>query len=298
MNRKVDIAWEEIIKKYNILEAIKNDGKYIINAKQIKEFREPRLMTKFDNYESLPYIFKTNKLSILPISRSNFIISTNKIFIELPDSNSSIEHLDFPYYIQSIIPEDITSEAIAINCSYLTGMLEDFLEDEDLFPTVSGRMSSRSFNFEIYNNISKKNDIIEVENSQIEIDGAYEGLKYLSLLEAKKEINSDFLIRQLYYPFRLWESKITKPIKLVFLVHTNGIFSFYEYKFKDKNNYNSLELVKQKNYSLEDTTITTKNIQDILQNVEIIDEPEIPFPQADTFKRVINICELIGNNKI
>lgn len=294
----LDSAWKDLFDKYKILDAIKENGNYIISAKQIKEFREPRLMTKFDHSENLPELFKKHKLSILPISRSDFMISNHQMFSELVEIENNIERVKFPEHIQSIIPDEINSEAIALNCSYLTGMLEDFLEDQDIYPTVNGRMSSKKFKFEVLNTKTNSFDDVTVENSQIEIDGAFEGVNYLSLIEAKREICPDFLIRQLYYPYRLWASKVSKKIKLIYFVHSNGIFSFFEYKFVNENNYNSLKLIKQKNYSLEDVTITTKNIQDILTSVKIVGEPEVPFPQADTFRRIINLCELLGNNEV
>ena len=61
--------WNQIFEKYAILEHIKNDGKYEITSKTINEFREARLMTKFDNASQLPLIFSEHKLSILPITR-------------------------------------------------------------------------------------------------------------------------------------------------------------------------------------------------------------------------------------
>ena len=48
-----DTAWEELFDKYNILFNIEKDGKYLISANQIKEFREPRLMTKFDHKKKI-----------------------------------------------------------------------------------------------------------------------------------------------------------------------------------------------------------------------------------------------------
>jgi len=36
-----------------------------------------------------------------------------------------------------------------------------------------------------------------------------------------------------------------------------------------------------------------KYILDIMNIVSIVEEPEISFPQADSFKRVINLCELL-----
>ena len=48
---------------------------------------------------------------------------------------------------------------------------------------------------------------IEVHNSQIEIDAGYEGLQKLALIEAKRDLSIDFLVRQLYYPFRTWKDR-------------------------------------------------------------------------------------------
>ena len=67
----------------------------------------------------------------------------------------------------------------------------------------------------------------------------------------------------------------------------------YEYEFQNINNYNSLVLVKQKNYSLDSVEIGLDDIITVLDKAKIISEPEISFPQANSFKRVINLCELL-----
>lgn len=43
-----DEAWEKLFSKYDILNQIDDAGQFVISATQIKEFREPRLMAKFD----------------------------------------------------------------------------------------------------------------------------------------------------------------------------------------------------------------------------------------------------------
>ncbi|MCL1857779.1 MAG: hypothetical protein FWF92_00920 [Oscillospiraceae bacterium] len=139
---------------------------------------------------------------------------------------------------------------------------------------------------------------MKVNNSQIEIDAAYEGIKGLALFEAKRDLSEDFLVRQIYYPFRVWEKRITKPVRSLFLVYSNGIYRLYEYAFQDLNNYNSLVLINQKNYSIEDTTIEITDVQTVLKNARIVAEPQIPFPQADSFERVINICELLNGQEL
>lgn len=130
---------------------------------------------------------------------------------------------------------------------YISGIIEDFTQDKLLLPTVNGRMSSQAFDFNICRNPPKYDFLnISVEKSQIEIDAGFEGLNSLNLIEAKNTISSDFIIRQLYYPYRLWESKISKPVRPMFLTYTNGIFHMREYVFDDLMNYNSIRLINQK----------------------------------------------------
>ena len=72
---KNDDAWEKLFTKYDILNQVDMHQKYVITAGQIKEYREPRLMAKFDHIINLPQIFAKNRLSILPISRGSYVIS-------------------------------------------------------------------------------------------------------------------------------------------------------------------------------------------------------------------------------
>ncbi|WP_051986314.1 type II restriction enzyme [Clostridium amazonitimonense] len=294
---KNDTAWEKIFDKYNIENEINKHGFYEITSEHINEFREARLMTKFDHKNSLPQLFEENSLSILPITRGSYVIAPFEAYHVIEKPTHQVQKLSFPDYIQSINYENITSEATAINTAYVAGIFADFTGDEELLPTVSGRMGSDVFDFAIKNSINGSMKQITVTNSQIEIDGGYEGLNSLTLIEAKNSISDDFLIRQLYYPFRLWQSKLHKPVKPIFLMYSNGIFRLNEYVFEDPANYNSLKLVKQRNYSIEPEDITFDDILDIYKRVNMVDEPDgIPFPQANSFSRVINLCELLYEN--
>lgn len=293
-----DKAWEKLFEKHKILNQIEKSGLYEITAKQINEFREARLMTKFDHRSNLPILFSKNKLSILPITRGSYVISHFEAYHNFEIPLAEIHKAVLPDFIQSIDFENITSEATAINVAYLSGILADFIEEETLFPTVNGRMGSDRFNFNIYNKISKEMQLISVANSQIEIDGGYEGLDSLTLIEAKNSLSEDFLVRQLYYPFRLWENKVRKPIKSVFLTYSNGIFSLYEYEFNEPDNYSSLLLVKQKNYTLDQEEIQLYEVISLCDRIQLTEEPiGIPFPQADSFRRIVNICELLNEHE-
>lgn len=286
-----DAAWESLFDKYHILAEIERNGQFVISANQIKEFREPRLMTKFDHKINLPNIFVANNLSILPITRGDYVISSFSAYKEFDEPSQDVQRISIPAHIQSLMPQFLVSEAIALNCANACGILNDFLEDDELVPTVSGRMSSGSFEFGINTALGMKN--ITVSNSQIEIDAAYEGIHYLSLFEAKRDLSDDFLVRQLYYPFRVWSERVTKTVKPVFLIFSNGMFNLYQYQFEDPQNYNSLRLVKQKNYVIA-TEICLADIENLLKTVPLVQEPDISFPQADRMSRIVNLIELLN----
>lgn len=292
MNKsKNDIAWEKLFEKYKILEKLANNERVLISSTEINQFREARLMTKFDHRSQLPKLFIEHKLSILPTSRGTYEIGMFETFCDFNKEEVEVTSIEFPTFLESIDHKDITSEAIAINCAFVSKILHDFTGEENLLPTVSGRMSSSLFDFTIN---SQQNTVnINVENSQIEIDGGFEGDTSLILIEAKNYISDDFLIRQLYYPYRLWSNKITKRVRPIFLTYSNGIFHLREYEFTSPELYNSIQLLHHKKYVVQEGSINIENIQNILETIQVVEEPELPFPQANSFERIINLCELL-----
>ena len=285
-----DTAWEKLFDKYQILDRVDRDGQFQISASQIKEFREPRLMTKFDHRVNLPAIFRKHNLAILPVTRGDYVISSFSAYQDFEAPEGEVQRISVPAHLQSLMPKFLVSEAIALNCANACGILSDFLEDEALVPTVSGRMSSGGFGFRIDTALGPKT--VSVDHAQIEIDAAYEGLRCLSLFEAKRDLSDDFLIRQLYYPFRVWSGRVTKPVKTVFLIFSNGVFYLYQYQFEEPGYYNSLRLVKQKNYVIA-TQITRSDIERLLRTVPQVPEPEVSFPQANSMSRIVNLMELL-----
>jgi len=293
-----DNAWEKLFEKHSILESISRKGTHVISAKEINEFREARLMTKLDHRKNLPIPFKEHNLSILPISRGSYVVGNFDAYHKLETTTSETKKVKIPEHIQSIDANNITSEATAINIAFLSGILSDFIGEDEICPTVNGRMSSEIFDFNIYNNVLEQKQTISVKKSQLEIDGGFEGYNSLVLIEAKNSLSDDFIVRQLYYPFRLWQSKIEKPVKSVFLIYSNGIFNLYEYEFQTVFDYNSLILRKQQNYTLEEDETHLNEIISLLDRINLTSEPgNIPFPQADSFKRIVNMCELLNESE-
>ena len=97
------------------MKKIERDNIFKISAEQIREFREPRLMAKFDHKINLPKIFLENNLSILPITRGNYIISHFDLYHKFESENKNICKMQLPDYIQSLDSNDIFSESVALN---------------------------------------------------------------------------------------------------------------------------------------------------------------------------------------
>jgi len=293
-----DDAWEKLFDKYKILDCINSYGFFKIESKKINEFRESRLMAKFDHYINLPKLFKENKLSILPISRSEYLIGTFSSYFKVEyDHETENIPIPVPQHIESIDYNNIYSESAALHCASVTGIINDLMNEEALL-TISGRMSSDSFNYSIRSSVDNSLFPINVGNSQIEIDAGFETKNNLLIIEAKNISVDDFLIRQLYYPYRLWSGKISKNIVPVFMTHSNDIFSFFIFQFNNPLEYNSLSLIKQKNYIIAPENISLQEIWRIFNDVNIIVEPKVPFPQADKFERIIDLLGLLVENDL
>ena len=286
-----DLCWEKLFEKYNILKNIEKNWIFEITADQIKEFWEPRLMTKYDHYEQLPNVFKNNHLSILPNRNWSYLIWPFSTHQSISYWNIPLRQIKPRTDLESLNPDNLFSEAVSLNYALATWMLKDLIW-EVCELTVSWRMKSSDFNFIISNSVSWKNNVIEVHNAQIEIDWWYESKNKLILVEAKKWKCDDFIIRQLYYPYRLWKDKVKKEIIPVFMTESNWVFSFFVFKFEDEKNYNSIKLIKQIDYSIDYQPITKKDINS-LESIEFVKEPEVPFPQADDFDKCINVLELL-----
>ena len=292
--RAVDRDWAALFEEYDILNQVHTNGSFVITADQIRVYHEPRLMAKFDHRENLPEIMYDEGLSILPLSRSSYIILPFNAYHKLESGQASLEHAEIPQYIQSIDEEKITSEAVALNCAYASRIIANFLDDETMIPTVSGKMGTGEFSFVMSNSEGLYSDEISIKNSQMEIDAGFEGVSSLALIEAKNELTNDFLIRQIYFPYRVWKERVTKPVRPIFLAYSNGLYKLYEYEFTDARNYNSIKLVRHKQYSIENPDISIADIESVLHNVKVKAEPDdIPFPQADRFERIINLCEIL-----
>ena len=92
-------AWKRLLEKYPIAETVEQKGVYKIKADQIREFREPRLMAKWDSSDALPDALRKRKLNLLPDSRTSYVMGDFLLYQELPELHEHVTrmtHVDMP----------------------------------------------------------------------------------------------------------------------------------------------------------------------------------------------------------
>jgi len=292
----INKAWETLFDRHNILSRIESDSVFNISATEISKVKEARLMAKFDKSSQLPEVFQENNLSILPVTRGEYLIGRfqthDKIAYPIikprPVAIPNLQTLDFT---------NLYSESSALLFAFNSGIIQDIMGSDKVWFTVNGRMSSGGFDFIINDSVAVGNHhAVSVQNAQVEIDAGYESRDSFCICEAKNMATEELLIRQLYYPYRLWQGKISKEIIPVFFVFSNDVFHLFRYGFEDIKMYNSIKLLEHKAYTFADEDITLDEIIELWKNIKVIAEPtnsKNPFPQADSFERVLDLLAVL-----
>lgn len=268
-------------------------GYFYIGARELEQLsgRQPRLMAKHDFSTSRPWIFQRLRLGIVPVSRSEYLVGRFNLYERFPETQrGEVRTLELPAGLDTLSLEAVSSEAVALNGASASGMLEDFLGCAPLQATVAGRMSTHGLKVRL----PDLGVDVAVDRAQMEIDGGFESLEHLVLVEAKNHLSEDFNIRQLYFPYRRFQQRLAKDVVPVYLVYSNGIFHLYRYEFRDPADFRSIALVDSARYALSSSHLDAQAALDIVRAVAPEPEPAVPFPQANSFERVVNLLELIA----
>ena len=221
----------------------------LVDAVRIKELtnnKEPRLLCSQDSREGRPQIFQELGLFMLPVRNGAWVILRGEGYIDLPPAheeaalytstleftldtakvdNSLIQHLDF---------------------AYATSLVQTFMQDDSLLLTIRGRERSPDFSLRVGQHQ------LDVQGVQTEIDAGYEGRGQIVLVEAKNSKAQNLIIRQLYYPFRLWTSRLQKPVRLLIFENCEETYTFWQYSFTDRHDYNSIHLERTGRYVVQE----------------------------------------------
>lgn len=296
-----DAAWAGIFEKYSVPRQVEQDGFVDLTADQLREFREPRLLTKMDHSHQVPKVFQEHGLNILTRGISTFRVGTFEVFQDLPEwqvPSTQVENLTLPSYIETLDVTKVTGEPAVINAVHASGVLTNFCGEEVVL-TVSGRMRTGEFSYRVDDSVRGTSDIT-VSGAQIEIDAAFEGQNAFTIVEVKNHLSHDFCVRQLYYPFRAWRERIKKPTKNVFLTLANDVYDLHEFEFVDPLDYSSATLTNHKRYTIGVVRPTEAEVVSRARQAIEKEQPrvvrEAPFPQADDFERVMDLVAYLSES--
>src|SRR5438093_680833 len=212
-----------------------------VTARQIKSHtgEEPRIMAKMDTRESLPSCFQDGGVFVLPTSNGEYVIAKGDGYHDLEPIHGPIQKF------ASVVPFELVSATVGqsemqhIDLAYNSGLLEHFAGVDGLYLSVRGRKYSPPFEFRI-----NGSPAISTKSVQVEIDGGFEGEHEFIPLEAKIGPARDFIVRQLYYPFRIWQEGLAargarQTVRPTFLVYEPQarVYSLREYRFTGSRDY-------------------------------------------------------------
>lgn len=282
MARKQD-KWAEVIGKLglDITQPIAR-----LTAKQLKLAvnEEPRLMASMDSKEALPAVLRENGLFVLPVSRNEYALVRGTGYHELESPGPAV---DFP----ARLPIDLIGlsygrgESRFLLHAFHSNLLSEFSGVRELYPSILGKLSTIDFRFRIGTSPE-----LEVTKAGMEVDFGFEGPNDLLVIEAKATAHSNFLIRQLYYPYRTFREQTTKAVRPVFFLANpeKREYSLWEYEWENPTDYSSIRPVRSKKYRITEGRPLTERL--------LLVEPELSLtriPQADDLDKVAELPFLI-----
>lgn len=250
-------SWEKIVRDHKILEHDFVKSPFLLSAAQIKKSvqnfkktneKEVRILCKQDTRESRPAAFKENNLFLLPVKNGLYNIIRGEGYVDIPKIKKETvlykSKLDF--HLDSSNVGD--SEMQHLDYAYASSLIRTFAQDASLVLTIRGRKYTPDFEFFVGKHL------IKVSSVQTEVDAGYEGKNQIVLVEAKKFGVQNTIIRQLYYPFRQWQTHSKKKIVTLFFEKDNNenSYSIWQFDFKDTKNYNDIKLEKTGKYLIKE----------------------------------------------
>jgi hypothetical protein len=255
--RDTFVAWEHLFqaKAFDTTQNL-----HFISANEIKAItkREPRIMAKMDCLGDLPDVFKRNGYFLLPVKNGNYAIVRGQGFHTLEEQKSIAQYeskIEFPLTTAA----RGRSEMQYLDNSYNSGTLEEVLGVGPLYQSIRGREYTKRFGFQV------GETRLDVESVQIEVDSGLEGADSIVIVEAKIETPADFIIRQLFYPYRHFQE--ISPLKRIIPVYftyelKSQTHNIWIYNFEDRNDYNSITPVEKHAFRINlETPITIDQIK-------------------------------------
>ena len=247
-------SWDAIFECYKIDQHNFEAAPFPISATEIRTAcqhftrtsdKEVRILCKQDTRDDRPRAFRERGLFILPVKNGHYVIVKGEGYVDIPPILSPLQEYqsDFPFELETTRAGN--SEMQHLDRAYALSLIRHFTADDSLVLTIRGRKYTPKFGFMV-----GKFKVV-AEGVQTEVDGGYEGAKQVVLIEAKGGNASNTIIRQLYYPFRQWQRRTSKPVSTLFFQRTDaGEYHLWHFGFEDQQDYNSIYLLRSARYQI------------------------------------------------
>lgn len=210
--------------------------------------------TKFECSKNLPSSLKEHGFIIVHLGSGDHAFVKGEGFHKF-EKITDVMDWKIPF---SYVDKFSESEAQASSTAFNSKIISDFLlgdTKKEIMIHTARRAKLNGFDFKIGSNLLHANVL------QIEMDGIYETKDTIATVEVKNVEHEDFEIRQLFVAMKYFEKlkeigKVPKEIKVkhLFMIRINkkklNYFKLYEYMFTDKENPNSIRIVKCKQYTI------------------------------------------------
>ena len=289
-----EVAWEKLVRdKVDTAKDLVSLTKKDIEATTGNELR---LMAKVDFSVDLPKALRRHGYFILPVKNGEYVLVRGNgyhVLEKLPEPPTVFRpQLDFE--LETLGVGD--SEAQHLDYSFNVGLIERFARAPGLRQTIRNRKRMPAINFFV----GRVGPIQVNAGVQVEVDLGCEGRNDVILIEAKTGEPKDFIVRQLFYPYRKWRLEVpkkkTRPLFFCSReVANRRFYQFWEYEFTDDGQYQSLQLKTGESFLVEpDKKHLT--VEELLRaHVAGRARSQLwDVPQADTFKRVAEIPLLVA----
>lgn len=257
---------------------------------------ELRLMAKMDASADVPAALRRHGYFLLPIKNGEYLLVRGNGF-------HTLEHLPEPPTVyRPQLDFDLMTLSVGdgemqhLDYCYHIGLFERFAGVTGLRQTIRGRKRMPSIDFSVGN----CGPIHVRAGVQVEVDSGCEGREDILLIEAKTGQPADFIVRQLFYPYRKWRHEI--PQKRVrpwfFCSHEiagRRLYRFWEYTFADDAQYQSLTLRRGEAFLVEPHRERLTVAELLRAHTKEKSSGQMwDVPQADSFWRVAEIPLLIA----
>ena len=257
---------------------------------------ELRLMAKVDFSADLPKALQRQGYFILPVKNGEYVLVRGNGYhaLEKLPKPPTIFRPQLDFELETLGIGD--SEAQHLDYSFNVGLIENFAGTPGLRQTIRNRKRMPAIDFFV----GRVGPIRVSAGVQVEVDLGCEGRSEVILIEAKTGDPRDFIVRQLFYPYRKWRlevpKKATRPLFFCSLeIADKRLYKFWEYEFTDDGQYQSLQLKRGESFLIQpDKKHLT--VEELLAThiARRAKKEDWDVPQADSFWRVAELPLLVA----